>query len=174
MNWIVEGIASFYLKLFWYEITLSFTYIFDFPQISKISAGGWHSCAVGILGELYTWGWNEKGQLGLPIPKSSLKSLQKSIATETDSFNAMFTPKLITFIDNEFEVFQISSGNRHTVILGNDMKLYGTGWNKYKQLGIEDTSDVILQFCEIPSTGFILTKDIKLKCGPWSTALIVK
>ncbi|XP_026470978.1 RCC1 domain-containing protein 1-like [Ctenocephalides felis] len=92
----------------------------DGIQISKISAGGWHSCAVGILGELYTWGWNEKGQLGLPIPKSSLKSLQKSIATETDSFN----------------VFQISSGNRHTVILGNDMKLYGTGWNKYQELRI--------------------------------------
>ena len=31
-----------------------------------VSAGGWHSAAVSDAGDVYTWGWNESGQLGLP------------------------------------------------------------------------------------------------------------
>lgn len=153
--------------------TYIYTYITNFfAQICKISAGGWHSCAVGKLGELYTWGWNEKGQLGLPFTKESLTESQSHIANETELYNVMFIPKLITFVNDDFEVLQISSGDRHTVILGSDKKLYGAGWNKYKQLGINNNSDVITQFCEIPCANLMLAEDITLKCGPWSTTVV--
>ena len=48
---------------------------FDYPlevealggiNIIQISAGGWHSCALSDCGDVYVWGWNESGQLGLP------------------------------------------------------------------------------------------------------------
>ncbi|XP_077173706.1 RCC1 domain-containing protein 1 isoform X2 [Paroedura picta] len=34
--------------------------------MSQVAAGGWHSASVGEAGDLYMWGWNESGQLGLP------------------------------------------------------------------------------------------------------------
>lgn len=35
-------------------------------NIVKVAAGGWHSCALSESGDVYIWGWNESGQLGLP------------------------------------------------------------------------------------------------------------
>ena len=35
-------------------------------NIVQIAAGGWHSCALSESGDVYIWGWNESGQLGLP------------------------------------------------------------------------------------------------------------
>ncbi|XP_055588032.1 probable E3 ubiquitin-protein ligase HERC4 [Uranotaenia lowii] len=34
-------------------------------KIVDIAAGGWHSGAISSFGDLYSWGWNSKGQLGL-------------------------------------------------------------------------------------------------------------
>lgn len=34
-------------------------------NIICIAAGGWHTCAVTSSGDLYTWGWNHHGQLGI-------------------------------------------------------------------------------------------------------------
>ncbi|TRY96016.1 hypothetical protein DNTS_002168 [Danionella cerebrum] len=34
--------------------------------IRTVAAGNWHSAAVSTGGDLYMWGWNESGQLGLP------------------------------------------------------------------------------------------------------------
>ncbi|XP_013381758.2 probable E3 ubiquitin-protein ligase HERC3 [Lingula anatina] len=35
-------------------------------NILSVSAGGWHSAVVSVIGDVYIWGWNEAGQLGLP------------------------------------------------------------------------------------------------------------
>jgi len=35
----------------------------DGLKVTSISAGGWHSAAVSLYGDLYLWGWNESGQL---------------------------------------------------------------------------------------------------------------
>lgn len=35
-------------------------------NIVQIACGGWHSCALSESGDVYIWGWNESGQLGLP------------------------------------------------------------------------------------------------------------
>uniref|UniRef100_UPI00358FAD5A RCC1 domain-containing protein 1 isoform X2 n=1 Tax=Myxine glutinosa TaxID=7769 RepID=UPI00358FAD5A len=34
--------------------------------ILEVAAGGWHSLALSCAGDVYSWGWNEAGQLGLP------------------------------------------------------------------------------------------------------------
>ncbi|XP_013924518.1 PREDICTED: RCC1 domain-containing protein 1, partial [Thamnophis sirtalis] len=39
--------------------------------VAEAAAGGWHSAAVSDAGDLYLWGWNESGQLGLPSKKAS-------------------------------------------------------------------------------------------------------
>ncbi|XP_018007772.1 uncharacterized protein LOC108665523 isoform X2 [Hyalella azteca] len=35
-------------------------------HIKKVAAGAWHCLALGVLGEVFVWGWNVHGQLGLP------------------------------------------------------------------------------------------------------------
>ncbi|KAK7864110.1 hypothetical protein R5R35_002750 [Gryllus longicercus] len=40
-------------------------------QVIHIAAGGWHSAAVTASGVLYTWGWNNSGQLGFPTVEST-------------------------------------------------------------------------------------------------------
>ncbi|XP_076439654.1 uncharacterized protein LOC143279493 [Babylonia areolata] len=37
-------------------------------RCTVVAAGGWHSAAVTECGDLFMWGWNESGQLGLPCP----------------------------------------------------------------------------------------------------------
>ncbi|XP_072526155.1 RCC1 domain-containing protein 1 isoform X2 [Salminus brasiliensis] len=34
--------------------------------MKHVSAGGWHSTCISAGGDLYVWGWNESGQIGLP------------------------------------------------------------------------------------------------------------
>lgn len=35
-------------------------------HVTFVAAGGWHSAAVTLSGDLYMWGWNNSGQLGRP------------------------------------------------------------------------------------------------------------
>ena len=35
-------------------------------RVTQIAAGGWHSVALTDAGDMYVWGWNCDGQLGLP------------------------------------------------------------------------------------------------------------
>ncbi|XP_046567200.1 RCC1 domain-containing protein 1-like [Haliotis rubra] len=36
----------------------------DGLRVVGVAAGGWHSAAITASGDLFTWGWNESGQLG--------------------------------------------------------------------------------------------------------------
>lgn len=51
--------------------------------IVQVAAGGWHSMALSDIGDIYIWGWNEKGQLGLPC--RNLRSPGKDISSESSS-----------------------------------------------------------------------------------------
>lgn len=81
-------------------------------KITKISAGGWHSCAIGSIGDLYTWGWNANGQLGL----SKSDQIDKA-------YNVQATPHLVESFSTDLNVIKIASGNRHTIVL--------LGWCSY-------------------------------------------
>jgi alpha-tubulin suppressor-like RCC1 family protein len=37
----------------------------DGIRVINISAGGWHSSAITECNDLYMWGWNHSGQLGI-------------------------------------------------------------------------------------------------------------
>ncbi|KAF5296640.1 hypothetical protein FQR65_LT10180 [Abscondita terminalis] len=126
----------------------------DGIKMKMISAGGWHSCAISEEGDLYVWGWNSNGQLGL-----------------NESINVMASPHVVDF-DGEMNanVVDVACGNRHTIALLDDGKVHGCGWNKYSQLG-----SVIR---EMNQYKFVLVCDLcnvsvkKLKCGPWSSLII--
>lgn len=76
-------------------------------KIIHIAAGGWHSCALSQDGDVYTWGWNSNGQLGLA----------KNEGEASGCVSVMATPHVVDIFECEINVKKISAGNRHTIIL---------------------------------------------------------
>lgn len=73
-------------------------------KISRISAGGWHSGALSADGDLYTWGWNSNGQLGL------------SNHLDSGSVSVQALPHIVSF-ENDSNVIMVAMGSRHTIAL---------------------------------------------------------
>lgn len=74
-------------------------------KIVKIACGGWHSIALSSDGDLYVWGSNSNGQLGLKTNKSETIDSDVSI---------MATPIVL---DLDCNVVDIACGSKHTIVL---------------------------------------------------------
>lgn len=165
-------------------------------KITKIAAAGWHCCAISEHGDLYTWGWNEKGQLGIyisnekevphvieteeehssEINKGSRSKLKKSNDKSSSIVLPNYAlPMLIDIHDSENDcviennVVDVSCGSKHTIIKLDDGSVWGTGCNKYSQLGF--SSNEIENISNFKKLNVNL-KDATIKCGIWATALI--
>ncbi|XP_015792359.1 ultraviolet-B receptor UVR8 [Tetranychus urticae] len=88
-------------------------------RIMQISAGGWHSLALSEFGDIYAWGWNESGQLGVGGNQDASKS------------------GLPTLIEIDVNFTSISCGSRHSMGISEEGSLYAWGWNKWGQLGLD-------------------------------------
>lgn len=74
-------------------------------KINTIRAGGWHSCALSADGDLYTWGWNGNGQLGLEN------------STKDKPVTVQATPQIVESFSTEMNVKMVALGNRHTLAM---------------------------------------------------------
>jgi alpha-tubulin suppressor-like RCC1 family protein len=108
-------------------------------QLTKISAGGAHSLALGSDGKVYAWGGNASGQLG--------------DGTTSDRSRAVVVGG--GDIPVGVSLQQVSAGGSHSLGLGSDGKVYAWGANGYGQLGdgtlTERTRPVAVSAGEIPS-----------------------
>ncbi len=82
-------------------------------NIVAISAGGKHSLALNKDGQVYSFGHNDAGQLGRGV-------------MDYDQEN---DPELIPLLDN---IIAISAGDRHSLTLTSDGKVYSFGNNNYE------------------------------------------
>ncbi|KAI1904113.1 hypothetical protein AGOR_G00002350 [Albula goreensis] len=138
-----------------------------------VEAGGWHSVCISGVGDLYTWGWNESGQLGLPSRAVRGSTLQGGTSTgaEPDSREVFISiqafPALLD-LPQEAEVTSISCGSRHTAALTCTGDLYTWGWGEYGQLGQGTThsSDSPTRVEFFAERGL---RVIEVVCGPWNT-----
>lgn len=89
-------------------------------RIIAVSVGSYHVLAIDNEGFIYGWGNNEYGQLG------------------HDSEKTLFpAPKKITFF-NEKKAMQIYAHDFHSFVCLCDKKVFAFGYNRYKQLGLDD------------------------------------
>ena len=98
---------------------LSPTLIREFEEIkgiTSISCGNYHALALTQQGEVYAWGRNYSGQLGLKHNFSAIK------------------PELVE-MPNNVSVKQISCGIYHSLLLTTEGNIYSFGYNRHGQLG---------------------------------------
>lgn len=132
-------------------------------KIVKISAGGWHSLALSEFGDVYAWGWNDSGQLGI-----------KETA-DKENLNSYSLPTLVDIIDESgivvnINVKDLACGSKHSAILLDDNSVWTSGNNKYGQLGLSLKEHTFAHhFKKCCSFSFAH----EIMCGQWSTVVNV-
>merc|ERR1711862_308935 len=101
----------------------SFQKIEDLSEIIRIECGSNHSLCIDINSDLFVFGYNRCGQLGLGATNHRNKPIKH--------------PSLSNIID-------ISNGGSHSFVKTSRNEIYAFGYNLYSQLGIktEDSNQV--------------------------------
>jgi alpha-tubulin suppressor-like RCC1 family protein len=117
---------------------------FNNERVVMISCGSEHSMALTEFGHVYSWGYNEWGQLGIGNTEESNE------------------PKFVAVIDeNKCNVFieKISCGSEHSLLLSSDGYIYAFGNNESGELGNKKKENELS-----PHRIKIETKFIDIKC----------
>ena len=103
----------------------------DFTYL-QVSAGTYHSLALGSDGNAYAWGSNGNGQLGDGTASNNVRSTPVRVKT----------PDRSTYPDlpKDFTYLQVSAGEQHSLALGSDGNAYAWGNNGNGELGDGTTS----------------------------------
>nr|WIF89110.1 InlB B-repeat-containing protein [Acholeplasma laidlawii] len=101
------------------EITSQFS-LSTGDQIISVSLGQYHSTALTSSGRLFTWGYNNSGQLG------NGATFNRSTPTEITSRFSLATGD---------RIIQVSLGYKHSAALTSSGRLFTWGYNDYGQLG---------------------------------------
>ncbi|XP_014858690.1 PREDICTED: RCC1 domain-containing protein 1 [Poecilia mexicana] len=150
----------------------------------SVAAGGWHSICVGDGGDLYVWGWNESGQLGLPsrgLRKASQQKGDQQAGERCGSFSTCPDEELheevfisiqafpaLVDVSPSCEISTVSCGSRHTAAVTTTGYLYTWGWGEYGQLGHQTTSSLDEPQC----VEFFRNENlhvVDVVCGSWNT-----
>lgn len=136
-------------------------------KIVDIAAGSFHSIAISSFGDVYSWGWNTNGQLGLP------KVAQHSFKKASESHQQVFTTPLVIDLEDDEEAIKAAfCGSKHTILQTERNRLFAAGLNNYGQLGLSDHAEYVDKFTEIPVKD--VNEKTRIVCGNWSTYLIDK
>ncbi|XP_071359187.1 RCC1 domain-containing protein 1-like [Trachinotus anak] len=164
-------------------------------SMSCVATGGWHSVCISDGGDLYVWGWNESGQLGLPSRGLRKATLQQSsqqagaLCQDTSSspgeepqegekheevfISIQAFPALLD-VTPSCEVSTVSCGSRHTAAVTTTGDLYTWGWGEYGQLGHQ----ALISSDEPQRVEFFREQQMRVidvVCGTWNTfAAVVK
>jgi alpha-tubulin suppressor-like RCC1 family protein len=117
-------------------------------KIIKVRSGSFFSAAITETGELWTWGDNSKGALGIG-----------------QKFPSAFSPLRVPFPG---AVQELAGGRDHALAISKDGKLYVWGNNSSGELGIGD------QFPKFEPTLNPLEDVVEIACGLYHSCAITK
>ncbi|XP_068169964.1 RCC1 domain-containing protein 1, partial [Antennarius striatus] len=159
--------------------------------MSHVATGGWHSVCISDGGDLYVWGWNESGQLGLPsrgLRKASQKQCSQHAGPPSTSACPAENPQEAESPDEVFisiqafpalldvtpscEIRTVSCGSRHTAAVTTTGDLYTWGWGDYGQLGHQ----TLISTDEPQRVAFFQEQQLRVVdvvCGAWNTFVAV-
>ncbi|CAL8257158.1 unnamed protein product [Lota lota] len=92
-------------------------------QITQVACGFWHSHAISKAGQVFSWGQNRYGQLGLGTDGQGLPTPQHLQSLQGIPFS------------------QVTAGGAHSFALTQSGAVFGWGRNKFGQLGLNDNND---------------------------------
>ncbi|XP_071362182.1 probable E3 ubiquitin-protein ligase HERC3 isoform X2 [Trachinotus anak] len=122
-------------------------------KVSQVACGGQHSVALTKDGQVYSWGQDSRGQLGLEKRKPGANSPQ-----HLRSLSAI-------------PVVQIAAGGEQSFALSVSGGVIGWGRNDRGQLGLGDTKD---RPTPTPVHYLNMKKTIHISCGTDHTAILTK
>jgi alpha-tubulin suppressor-like RCC1 family protein len=140
-------------------------------KTASVGPGGYHTIALTVRGDVYTWGHNRVGQLG----HLNSNNLPKN---EDGAFyvpQPLKIPKLPELIE------EVVAGWGHTGIIGKSGRLYVCGRNVQGQLGIGDPRKCPVnerghhhqpEFCEVQGITNAFRRVKQLACGGEHTAIL--
>lgn len=134
----------------------------NFSNVKSIACGGWHSSLIDQNGDVYVWGWNSNGQLGVDDDE------------ENNDEEIISLPTLLTVFDDfgeKIKFKKVSLGSRHSLLIDTNGNLYSFGWNKYNQLFC-DTNKVDIRSPTLVNECKTVAKDCK--CGPWYSLVLIE
>ncbi|EFA78156.1 regulator of chromosome condensation domain-containing protein [Heterostelium album PN500] len=144
--------------------------------IKSISCGMRHSTAVSSELDLFVWGCNKFGQLGLDanqdqidIP-TKLKIIQ---FTQQDSDSTLLEAQATkqTRSSGICSIAKVACGAKHTLVMSSDNQLYSFGSNKFGQLGLGDTQDRFKPTLVNSNNNILIDKEFNIQCG-WSNSCL--
>lgn len=121
--------------------------------ISLITCGSYHSLALTSSGNIFSWGCNRYGQLGI------------------GTFTNTSTPSLIISFENKAAIF-IAGGGKHSAVITQNGSLFTFGCGESGQLGHETNRSN----CSIPKQvqEFMGTQIVQVACGSDHTIVVKK
>ncbi|KYQ50218.1 E3 ubiquitin-protein ligase HERC2 [Trachymyrmex zeteki] len=134
-------------------------------KVVQISAGGWHSAVITDQGDLYTWGWNSNGELGIENKDKKVYAIPSLVDFKNDRGENI-----------EINVKKVECGNSFTVCLTDDGFFWGCGTNKYGQLGkLQRNLENPYNFVKLDIHFSLNSETVKkFKCHEWGTAIITE
>ena len=88
--------------------------------VHSIACGLWHNLVLVLNGDLYSWGWNRDGQLGL---------------RQTESTTVALPTVVDTLPETSTEIVSVSCGSRHSAAVSKAGDMFCWGWGGYGQVG---------------------------------------
>ncbi|XP_008114523.1 RCC1 and BTB domain-containing protein 2 isoform X2 [Anolis carolinensis] len=108
-------------------------------KVTEVACGSHHSMILTSDGEVYTWGYNNSGQVGSgstanqAIPRRVTSCLQNKIAVNI-ACGQMCSMAVV-------ENGEVACGYAHTLVLTDEGQMYAWGANSYGQLGTGNRSN---------------------------------
>lgn len=123
-------------------------------KAKSVSCGEDHTIIIDENDEVYSFGYNGRGQLGL------------------GHFNNMNTPTKIMIENEPFKAKHIYCGGHHTIMIDKNDEVYSFGFNEFGQLGLGHFDNI-----NIPTKILINGNPFRIKhgsCGGYHTVLVDK